>query len=87
MKRTVGDIKYSKKKKNKYKRRKKTCNTKTVVRANLRNLEKLMIRNCVKMIRCMIILRFTETYSCIQSVEILDKMENCGTGGLDFDKD
>ena len=41
-----------------------------------------MIRKCVKLTRCVVILPFTGTYA--QSVESLDEMENCGAGGWDL---
>jgi hypothetical protein len=63
----------------KKKRRNSTCSTKTEFRANLRNSEKLVIRKCVTMIRCMVMLPFRQTY--VQSVESLDGMDSCGAGG------
>ena len=38
-----------------------------------------MIRKCVTMTRCMVMLPVRETH--VHSVEILDEMENSGTGG------
>jgi hypothetical protein len=49
------------------------------------NMEKLVIRNCVMMISCLVMLLCTDRH--VQSVEIFDKMENCGTVGRDFDTD
>ena len=60
-------------------RRKTTCSTKTDCRANLRNLEKLVIRKCVTMTGYTVMLPFRQTY--VQSVVCLGEIENCGTGG------
>jgi len=43
------------------------------------NMEKLVMRNCVMMISCLVMLLFTDTN--IQCVDIVDEMESCGAGG------
>ena len=81
MKRIVGDIRKTQGKMRVPKdyRIKRSCTRKIAVRENLRNLEKLVRKDCLMMISCLLMLLCTDTN--VQSVDILDGMENCCTGG------
>jgi len=43
------------------------------------DMEKLVMRNCVMMISCLVMLLIKDTH--VQSVENMDEMKNCGAGG------
>ena len=58
---------------------KRSCCSEIAVRKNVRNLEKLVRRNCVMLMCCLVMLLFTDTH--VHYVEILDEMENCDAGG------
>jgi hypothetical protein len=58
---------------------KRSCRTKVAVRENLRNLEKLLKRNCALMMCCLAMLLCMDTH--FWSLDIFDEMENCGAGG------
>ena len=82
VKRVVGDIRKRRDKMSLPKdyRIKRSCCRKIAVRENLRNLEKLVRMNCAAWWCC-----FVQTH--VQSLDILDEMENCSAGGWDFDTD
>jgi hypothetical protein len=81
MKRIEGDIRNRQEKMRvpKEYRIKRSCCRKIALKENLRNLEKLVRRNCVLMMCCLVTLLCTDTR--VQSVDILGEMENCGTDG------
>jgi len=58
---------------------KRSCCRKIAVRENVRNLEKLVRKNCVMTMCCLVMLLCIKTH--VQAMEILDEMKNCGAGG------